>query len=86
MRLAILAIVLLAAVNTTVQATISRPVTFEQCQLVIEKSASDLDVDPTSIVETTDVRTVKFTIDDGSVLVTCYRLDRKMLIYTSPFQ
>jgi hypothetical protein len=86
MRHAILAIVLLASVNTTAQATISRPVTFEQCLLVIEKSASDLDAKPINIVETTDIRIVEFSADDGSVAIICNRLNQEMVITSSPYQ
>lgn len=83
---AVLAAGLFTSVNTTTKVSISHPVTFEQCLLVIKKSASDLDVAPVKLVETTDMRMVQFTTEEGSVLVVCNRPDQKMVITNSPFQ
>ena len=63
--------------------TITKPATFEQCQQLIRKTATDLGVAPVNIVETTAVRVVKFPTEDGSVLVSCSKEDKKMILTIS---
>lgn len=52
---------------------------FEDCIRTIQSTASQLGAAPRNIVETTDMRMVRFITNDGSVLVTCSRADRKMV-------
>lgn len=80
----ILAAGLLASINTTALVSISHPVKFDQCLLVIKNSASDFDAEPVDLVKTTDMRMVEFTTEDGTVLVICNRIDQKMVITNSP--
>jgi hypothetical protein len=56
---------------------------FEACLQLIRNSASDLGVAPVNIVETSDVRIVRFPAADGSVLITCSRPDQKAVITRS---
>ena len=61
----------------------SKTMSFEDCVKTIQITASQLGVAPINIVETNDVRMVRFRTADGSVLVTCSRVDRKMVITRS---
>ena len=63
--------------------TITKSMSFEQCLQVIRGTASDLRIAPINIVETRDMRMVRFPASGGSVLITCSRLDRKMAIIKS---
>ena len=59
---------------------------FETCLARIRSVASSLGVAPINIVETNEVRIVRFPTNDGSgksILVTCSRPDRQMLINES---
>mgnify|MGYP006440601379 CR=1 len=56
---------------------------FENCLELVRATAQQLDVAPINIVETSDVRIVRFITIDGSVLVTCSRLDRKIIVTKS---
>ncbi len=73
--------VTLVAVPTIVgaQQSTSKSMSFEDCIKTIQITASQLGVAPINIVETNDVRMVRFLTADGSVLVTCSRADRKMV-------
>ena len=53
---------------------------FDQCLRVIRDIAARLGMAPINIVETNVLRMVRFVTSDGSVLVTCSRPDRKMVI------
>lgn len=66
--------------------TATKTIDFEQCLASIRTIANDLAVAPVNIVETNDVRIVRFNTSDGSVLVTCSRPDRKMVVVQSPHQ
>jgi len=48
--------------------------------------ADDLAIAPVNIVESNELRIVRFNTSDGSVLVTCSRPDRKMIVVQSPHQ
>ena len=61
----------------------TRTMPFEHCLLTIAKVAKDLGVNPHHIVDTNIVRMSRFHTSDGSVLVTCSRPDRKMIINVS---
>lgn len=62
----------------------TQSMSFEGCLLVIRNTAGELGVAPVNIVETSDLRIVRFPTADGSVLVTCSRPDQKMVITQSP--
>lgn len=57
---------------------------FDDCVRTIQKTSNQLGVAPKNIVETTDMRMVRFITIDGSVLVTCSRPDQKMVTTLSP--
>lgn len=77
---------LLAFTPTVAQAveTVTKSVRFEACLNIISSMASELGTAPVNIVETKDLRMVRFVTSDGSVLVTCSRPDRKMAVTKSP--
>ena len=58
--------------------TETRTMRFEDCLDAIWQVARDLDAAPTTVVQTQDIRIVRFSTTDGSVLVTCSRPDGKM--------
>lgn len=62
----------------------SRGMSFERCIDSIQDVSTELGKAPINIVETNTVRIVRFNTVDGSVLVTCSRPDRKMVITRSP--
>lgn len=61
----------------------SRDMSFEDCLKVIQRTAAQLGVAPVNIVETPDLRMVRFVTADGGVLATCSRPDRKMVLTRS---
>lgn len=74
--------VLFAASAFAAEST-SRSMPFDQCLLVIQRTATELGVAPVNIVETSAMRMVRFPTADGSVLVTCSRPDQKMVMTVS---
>lgn len=84
MRKAVLLTIALASTSAFAEVqTVTKPATFEQCQQLIRQTATDLGVAPVNVVETTAIRTVRFPSEDGSVLVTCMRDEKKMIIMIS---
>lgn len=73
----------LFASTSFAQQSTSKSMSFEECLQVIQRTATQLGVAPINIDETTDVRMVRFPTGDGSVLVTCSRPDRKMVMTIS---
>jgi len=61
----------------------SMDMSFEDCLSLIRRTASDLGVAPINIVETEIMRMVRFVASDGTVMVTCSRLDGKAVITKS---
>ena len=60
-----------------------RTMSFTDCILSIQRVATELGVAPINIVETSELRIVRFPTNDGSgdsILVTCSGPDRLMLI------
>ncbi len=51
--------------------TCTNDVGFDGCLDTIKRTADELGVAPINIVETSDMRMVRFPASDGSVLVTC---------------
>jgi len=51
--------------------TCSARVGFDQCLDIIRRTADELGVAPINIVETTEMRMVRFPASDGSVILTC---------------
>lgn len=74
---------LLFATAALTQESTSRSMPFDQCLLVIQRTATQLRVAPINIVETTQLRIVRFPTADGSVLVTCSKPDQKMVMTVS---
>ena len=75
-----------AGLNTaTTQQPISRSETmsFKECLGVIQRTSDQLSVVPKNIVNTVDLRMVRFLTADGSILVTCSRPDRRLVITIS---
>lgn len=56
---------------------------FDRCLATIRETASSLGVAPINIAETNIMRIVRFVTADGSVLITCSKPDRKMVITKS---
>lgn len=83
MRHVFAAISLLISTGAFAQESTSKSMPFEQCLLVIQRTATQLGVAPINIVETTNVRIVRFPTAEGSVLVTCSRPDQKMVMTVS---
>ncbi len=63
--------------------TETRSMSFDACLQAIRGAASDLGVAPINIVETNDLRVVRFPTRDGSVLISCSRPDGKMVVTKS---
>lgn len=72
--------------SSTGMPTATRTMQFEPCLTAIRSMADDLAIAPVNVVETNDVRIVRFNTSDGSVLVTCSRPDQKMFVVQSPHQ
>jgi hypothetical protein len=62
----------------------ARDLPFEDCLLLIQDVGQSLGVEATSVVETSDMRLVRFSVFDGSLLVTCSRPDSKIVMVRSP--
>ncbi|MBK8174810.1 MAG: hypothetical protein IPK66_05925 [Rhodospirillales bacterium] len=60
--------------------------TFENCQLLIRRTADQVGQAPINIVDSEILRMVRFVTSDGSVLVTCSKPDEKAMITRSPYQ
>ena len=58
----------------------SKAMDFETCIKSIQMVSEELGIAPTNIVETSQLRMVKFYTSDGSVMITCSKLDRKQVI------
>ncbi len=83
MKHTLAAISMLVTTTALAQESTSKSMPFDQCLLVIQRTATQLGVAPINVVETTAVRMVKFPTADGSVLVTCSRPDQKMVMTVS---
>ena len=57
---------------------------FSECLAIIAEVAQEMDVAPVSLVDTSDIRSVRFDASDGVVTVTCHRQDSRMLLTRSP--
>lgn len=62
----------------------ARDLPFEECLLLIRDVGQSLGIEGTSVVETSDMRLVRFAVSDGSLLVTCSRPDSKIVMVRSP--
>ncbi len=65
-------------------ATISIPMDFDRGIRLIQQLGTVSAEAPENIAETTIVRTVRFGLEEGSLLVTCSRPDRKVSLTKSP--
>ena len=72
------------SVSAHAQRSERRPMSFEACLASIRTVAVELRSAPVNIVETNDLRIVRFLTSDGSVLVTCSRPDGAMLLQHRP--
>lgn len=64
----------------------SESMRFDACLALIRETSSKLGVAPINIVETNILRMVRFKTNDGSgesLLVTCSKLDQKLIINLS---
>lgn len=73
------------SVSSSGMPTATKSMDFQVCIASIQTVAGQLSVAPINIVETNDVRMVRFNTSDGSVLITCSRPDRKMVMVQSPY-
>ena len=78
----LLSLSFLATIAFAQQST-SKAMSFEDCLKVIRDTATSLGVAPINIAETSELRMVRFPTADGSVLVTCSKPDRKMVMTVS---
>ncbi len=51
---------------------------FDSCLKLIRSQSSELTIAPVNIVETNILRVVRFVLSDGSVLISCSKLDNTM--------
>jgi hypothetical protein len=58
----------------------SSTISYEGCLSVIGSVSGQFSVPPTNVVETSDLRIVKWFLPDGNVMVACSRPDRKMVV------
>jgi hypothetical protein len=58
----------------------SEAMDFDTCIKTIQAVATKLGVTPTNIVETSQLRIVKFYTTDGSVMISCSKPDRKRVV------
>ena len=65
------------------QQSTSKSMSFSNCLKVIRNTSQQLGIAPRNIVETNDLRMVKFVTSNGEVLVTCSRPDQKMVLTIS---
>ena len=69
-----------AAPSVAQPSSVTRSMSFDQCLQTIRSVSTSLRVAPVNLVETNILRMVRFRTRDGSVLVTCSRPDRRMVI------
>lgn len=69
-----------APIAAAAQTETVKTMSFESCISNIQTISGQLGIVPVNIVETNDLRIVRFVTSDGNVLVTCSRPDRKMLL------
>ena len=65
----------------------SSPMSFEDCRALLDRQIVELGVSPLDlvpIVRTPILTMTRICTSEGSVLYTCSKLDRKMVITTSP--
>ena len=72
------------SVSAHAQRSERRPMSFEACLAAIRNVAVELRSTPVNIVETNDLRIVRFLTSDGSILETCSRPDGAMLLQHRP--
>jgi hypothetical protein len=58
-------------------------ISFEDCLKRIRTISGQFGIAPVNIVETNDLRVARFLTSDGSLLVTCSKPDRKMVLTMS---
>jgi hypothetical protein len=64
--------------------TADQSMSFEECNQRIRSLADELGITPSTVVDSSAMRTVRFNTADGSVLVTCDAIDEKMIVVKSP--
>lgn len=82
----ITAIMIIIDPSIVIAESTSREMSFDQCLLTKAKTIASLNVDPgriVDIVNTGIVTMTKICTDDGAVIITCSKPDRKMVITTS---
>lgn len=63
--------------------TQTQSMSFEDCLATIRRVSGQFATAPINIVETDILRVVRFPTTDGSVLVSCSRPDRKLIVTKS---
>lgn len=79
-RILIAAICLLAQPSIAEVNSSSEAMEFDTCIKTIQAVSAQLGIAPDNIVETPSLRIVKFYTSDGSVMISCSKLDRKRVI------
>lgn len=74
------------SVSSNGMPTVTKTMDFQVCIQTIQTMSGEMGVAPINIVETPDVRIVRFNTSDGSVLVTCSKPDNKLVMVQSPHQ
>lgn len=77
------AVAVLLALNVAHSRTYSRGVPYPACLQFIADTAERLKQAPINIVETSEIRVVRFRTADGSILMTCSRPDEKLTMTES---
>jgi hypothetical protein len=60
--------------------TQTREISFSGCLAVIAQVSGQYSAPPVNVVETSDLRIVKWFLSDGNVMVACSRPDGKMVV------
>ena len=66
--------------------SISRRMSFDRCLTQIQDMATTLQETPINIMETSQMRMVRWVMVDGSFLITCSKPDNKIVLTKSPYQ
>jgi hypothetical protein len=74
-----IAIMLLPGMAWAIE-TQTREISFSGCLAVIAQVSGQYDAPPVNVVETSDLRIVKWFLSDGNVMVACSRPDGKMVV------
>ena len=77
---------LVSLMQATEVKSISRHMSFDRCLTQIRDMATSLQEAPINIMETSQMRMVRWMMVDGSFLITCSKPDNKIVLTKSPYQ